>query len=75
VQTLLGPLFGTGLIMYLESVLSARVSYWRLIEGVIFIAVIVFMPAGIVGTIQRTVAERAQKSRALLADSLRSKNA
>jgi branched-chain amino acid transport system permease protein len=73
VQTLLGPVIGTGLIMYLEAVLSAKFEYWRLIEGVIFVAVIVFLPAGIVGTIRKTAAERAQKSRALLTDSLRAR--
>jgi branched-chain amino acid transport system permease protein len=66
VQTLLGPVVGTGVIMYLESVLSAKIDYWRLIEGVIFVAVIVFLPNGIVGTFTRRVAERAQKNRALL---------
>ncbi len=70
VQTLLGPVVGTGVIMYLESVLSARIGYWRLLEGVIFVAVIVFLPTGIIGTITKSVAERAQKSRALLARSI-----
>lgn len=51
VQTLLGPIVGTGVIMYLESVLSAHISYWRLLEGVIFVAMIVFLPAGIMGTL------------------------
>lgn len=69
VQTLLGPLVGTGLIMYLETILSAKFSYWRLIEGVIFVAVIVFLPAGIVGTIGKRFSGRA-KSRALLAQSI-----
>jgi branched-chain amino acid transport system permease protein len=70
VQTLFGPVIGTGLIMYLEAVLSAQISYWRLIEGVIFVAVIIFLPAGIVGTLTRKVAERARQRRALLAESL-----
>ncbi len=69
VQTLLGPLVGTGLIMYLETILSARFSYWRLIEGVIFVAVIVFLPAGIIGTINKRFSGR-EKSRALLAQSV-----
>jgi len=72
-QTLLGPVVGTGVIMYLESVLSARIGYWRLIEGVIFVAVIVFLPAGIVGTITNAITRRAQKTRALLVDTLRAK--
>jgi branched-chain amino acid transport system permease protein len=72
-QTLLGPVAGTGLIMYLESVLSARVSYWRLLEGIIFVAVIVFLPAGIVGTLANKAKQRTLKSRALLASALRAK--
>jgi branched-chain amino acid transport system permease protein len=67
VQTIFGPVAGTAIIMYLESVLSARVSYWRLLEGVIFVAVIVFMPAGIVGTLMK---RRRSKSRDLLAASV-----
>jgi branched-chain amino acid transport system permease protein len=73
VQTLLGPIAGTGLIMYLESVLSARISWWQLLEGIIFVAVNVFLPSGIIGTITTKVAERAQRSRALLAASLRAR--
>ena len=71
VQTLLGPVVGTAVIMYLESVLSARIGFWRLIEGLIFVAVIIFLPAGIIGTFKRTVTERAQKNQALLLGSLR----
>jgi branched-chain amino acid transport system permease protein len=70
VQTLLGPVIGTGLIMYMESVLSAHISYWRLVEGVVFVAVIVFLPAGIVGTVTKRFSDRA-KSRAVLAQSVR----
>jgi branched-chain amino acid transport system permease protein len=73
VQTLIGPVAGTALIMYLESVLSARIGYWRLIEGVIFVAVIVFLPSGIVGTIAKSATERAQKKRALLLGTLRAR--
>jgi branched-chain amino acid transport system permease protein len=68
-QMLLGPVIGTGLIMYLETILSAHISYWRLVEGVIFVAVIVFLPAGIVGTIANRFSARA-KSRALLAQAV-----
>ena len=70
VQTLFGPVIGTGLIMYLEAVLSAQLSYWRLIEGVIFVAVIIFLPAGIVGTLTKRFADRA-KDRALLVQTVR----
>ena len=73
-QTLLGPVVGTGLIMYLESVLSARIGYWRLVEGVVFVAVIIFLPAGIIGTLTSKVKERAQERRALLIGSLRARD-
>ncbi len=70
VQTLFGPVIGTGVIMYLESVLSAHIGYWRLVEGLIFVAVIVFLPSGIIGTFTKRFSERA-KSRALLAQTVR----
>ncbi len=53
VKTLLGPLLGTGLIMYLQNVISAKTDAWRLIEGVVFVLVIVFLPGGILGSFQR----------------------
>ena len=53
VQTLLGPVVGTALIVYLENVLSGVISFWQLIEGLIFVLAIVFLPNGIVGTILR----------------------
>ena len=46
VQTLFGPVAGTAVIMFLENVLSARTPAWRLIEGLIFVGVIVFLPRG-----------------------------
>jgi branched-chain amino acid transport system permease protein len=70
VRTLFGPIVGTGLIMYLEAVLSAQISYWRLIEGVIFVAVIIFLPAGIVGTLTKRFTDRA-KERARLVHAVR----
>lgn len=70
VQTLLGPIAGTGVIMYLETILSAHIGFWRLIEGAIFVAVIVFLPNGVVGTIRRGYLERAHKSRELPARSV-----
>jgi branched-chain amino acid transport system permease protein len=53
VQTLFGPVAGTAVIMYLENVLSGVTGAWRLIEGVIFVLAIVFLPGGIVGTLRR----------------------
>lgn len=63
--TLLGPLAGTGLIMWLQNVLGAVTPAWRLIEGIVFVAVIVFLPRGIVGTILRSPWTRASWARVL----------
>lgn len=68
VQTLFGPVLGTGAIMYLENVLSAKTDAWRLIEGAIFVLAIVFMPGGIVGTLAR---RRSRPPRETLAAALR----
>ena len=57
--TLIGPLVGTGLIMWLENVIGGVFPGWRLIEGVLFVAVIVFLPSGIVGTLVRARGKRA----------------
>ncbi|HYZ15699.1 MAG TPA: branched-chain amino acid ABC transporter permease [Candidatus Acidoferrum sp.] len=70
VQTIFGPLAGTAAIMYLQNVISGKTDAWRLIEGLIFVLVIVFLPSGVVGTM---VKERARRSRALLARSLRAR--
>lgn len=50
VGTIFGPLVGTGVIMWLENIVSAKTGAWRLIEGIIFVAVIVFLPNGVIGT-------------------------
>ncbi|HZX68878.1 MAG TPA: branched-chain amino acid ABC transporter ATP-binding protein/permease [Candidatus Elarobacter sp.] len=67
VQTLFGPVVGTALIMWLENVLSAKTTAWRLIEGLIFVGMIIFLHRGVIGTIFKAE----QKPRALFARSLR----
>jgi ABC-type branched-subunit amino acid transport system ATPase component/ABC-type branched-subunit amino acid transport system permease subunit len=53
VKTLFGPLLGTGIIEYLQNVISGKTDAWRLIEGLIFVAVIAFMPRGLLGSVPR----------------------
>jgi branched-chain amino acid transport system permease protein len=67
VQTLFGPVAGTALIMWLENVLSAKTPAWRLIEGLIFVGMIIFLRRGVIGSVLR----QEQKPRALFARSLR----
>jgi len=54
--------------MYLENVLSGKTQAWRLIEGLIFVGVIVFLPNGVVGTFLRRV-----KGSKILASAVRTK--
>ncbi len=65
--TLIGPLVGTGLIMWLENVVGGVLPSWRLIEGLLFVAVIVFLPRGIVGTLLRTRGKRGFSLRRVVA--------
>ncbi len=54
VGTLFGPMLGAGFMMYFENVASAAVGeQWLLILGLIFVAVVVFMPGGFVEAYHR----------------------
>jgi branched-chain amino acid transport system permease protein len=45
--TLFGPMIGAGVVLYLENVLSAWTEQWLLIEGLIFMGFVIFLPGGI----------------------------
>ena len=51
--TLFGPMFGAGLILFLQNVLSAWTEQWLLLQGLVFMAVIIFFPGGIADAIRR----------------------
>jgi branched-chain amino acid transport system permease protein len=46
--TLLGPLAGAAIVVVMKNVASAYVERWNLVLGVIFVAIITFMPEGLV---------------------------
>jgi branched-chain amino acid transport system permease protein len=46
--TLLGPIAGAGIVVVTKYVVSAYVVRWNLVLGVIFVAIISFMPEGLV---------------------------
>ncbi|HEV2737634.1 MAG TPA: branched-chain amino acid ABC transporter ATP-binding protein/permease [Candidatus Elarobacter sp.] len=71
VQTLFGPVAGTAVIMFLENVLSAKTPAWRLIEGLIFVGVIVFLPRGLSTVLKQ---QRDKNPRAIFVRSLRPSN-
>ncbi len=46
--TLLGPVVGAALVVIVKNVASAYIERWNLVLGAIFVAIVVFMPDGIV---------------------------
>ena len=46
--TLLGPIVGAAIVVIMKNVVSAYIERWNLVLGVIFVAIIVFMPEGLV---------------------------
>ncbi len=51
--TLLGPLIGAAVYLFLQSTISVFTPRWELFVGSIFIAIILVFPGGIVGTLQQ----------------------
>lgn len=48
VGTLFGPIVGAGIVLFLQNVLSAITPQWLLIQGLIFMAFVIFLPGGVV---------------------------
>jgi len=51
--TLLGPVVGAGLVVIMKNVASAYVERWNFVLGAIFVAIVVFMPEGLVPGVAR----------------------
>jgi branched-chain amino acid transport system permease protein len=51
--TLLGPALGSAVIVLLENVISAHTQRWLLVLGLIYVAVTLFAPAGLIGIFRR----------------------
>ena len=66
--TLLGPAVGASLVVIIRLVVSAYISRWNFMLGAIFVAIVVFMPEGLVpGTVRLArTAWRAAERRNLL---------
>ena len=51
--TLLGPIVGSALVVIMKNVASAYIERWNFVLGAIFVAIVVFMPEGLVpGTVR-----------------------
>jgi len=62
VGTVLGPLVGAAGVVLVENVLSNEIERWPTILGLIFILVILFARAGIVGSIAKLAAKLTRRS-------------
>jgi len=57
VKTLMGPITGATALTWLNDALS-RFEYWRLVLGVMIIAIVLIFPQGIAGSLRRAVGPR-----------------
>lgn len=55
VGTKLGPLIGAAIVVLVENVVSSYVDRWQLMLGLVFILVILFLRAGVAGSIAKLV--------------------
>ncbi|HVA36701.1 MAG TPA: branched-chain amino acid ABC transporter permease [Candidatus Dormibacteraeota bacterium] len=62
--TLIGPLLGAGILVFLSNALSDITQRWVLILGAIYVVTVMYAPDGIVGLVKR-LAARAQSRREL----------
>ncbi len=58
--TLLGPIAGAVVVVLLKNVASAYVTRWMLLLGVVFVAIVVFVPEGLVPGLSRLRRRRAE---------------
>jgi len=60
--TLLGPIVGAALVLLMQDVASSYIAHWNLVLGVIFVAIILFMPEGLVPGLARLLRRPAPPS-------------
>jgi ABC-type branched-subunit amino acid transport system permease subunit len=53
VGTLYGPMIGAGIVLYLANVLSGITEQWLLIQGLVFMGFVIFLPGGVADAAQR----------------------
>jgi len=54
-----GPVLGVAVFLVLRDVLSTLTDHWLLLYGVLFMGIILFLPEGILGLVQRVRSPRA----------------
>jgi branched-chain amino acid transport system permease protein len=54
-QTFFGPIVGAVIYNYLETYAVGHTVYWQMVLGIVLVALVLALPAGIVGTLRRLV--------------------
>ena len=63
--TLIGPVLGAAVIVFLQNILSTYVTRWPTVMGVLFIVVVLFAREGIVGAVRLALARRGGRREAV----------
>ncbi len=58
IGTLVGPVLGAVIFILVEEILSSYTEHWMLLTGLIFVAMVIFLPGGLVGAVDRWVTAR-----------------
>jgi branched-chain amino acid transport system permease protein len=51
--TLAGPIVGAAIIVILKNLVSTYIQYWYMLMGFVFVAIVIFMPDGVVPGVRR----------------------
>jgi branched-chain amino acid transport system permease protein len=62
IYTFIGPVVGAAVMILLEDYISTYTSYWAVFLGTVLIIIVIFMPEGIVGRINRTFSKLKAKT-------------
>jgi ABC-type branched-subunit amino acid transport system ATPase component/ABC-type branched-subunit amino acid transport system permease subunit len=68
--TLLGPFVGAGVFIWMRDFVSKHLEYWEVFVGGAFVLIVLFLPDGIVGTLNRLLARRQAAPATAAGDSL-----
>jgi branched-chain amino acid transport system permease protein len=50
--TLIGPVLGAFIFLLLQEIASSYTEHWMLLNGVIFVVMVIFFPGGLVGALR-----------------------
>jgi branched-chain amino acid transport system permease protein len=56
IGTLVGPIVGAMVFILVQEILSSYTEHWMIFTGAVFVLMVIFLPGGLVGTVQRMVA-------------------